>query len=78
MNQPAKLKEKIKRLKAGDKIKLTHNRKGTFECEVESNDDGEWLNVVVLERVRGLANQWNKGDELPVRKEFILGIETIS
>ena len=78
MNQPANIKSKIESLKAGDKIKLTHNRKGTFECEVESNNDSEWLKVVVLERVRGMANQWNKGDLLPVRKEFILEIETIS
>lgn len=67
---------KIEDLKKGDKIEFNHCRKGLIQGEVVSSND-EWLTVELLTRVRGLANQWNKGDELTSRKSFISDITTL-
>jgi hypothetical protein len=65
-------------LKANDKVSITHSRKGTFDCEILNTDLGEWLDVILLEKVTGLVNEWLPGEELRVRKSFITNIKPLS
>lgn len=66
-------------LKPGDKVRITHARKGTFEAEIKSNDpDSEWLSTIVLsKKVEGLVNNWLQGEELSVRKTLIQKITSL-
>ncbi len=65
--------------KKGDKLTITHCRKGTFDAEVLTNKEGEWMNVIILsKKVNGLVNTWIQGEELGIRKSFITKITPIS
>ncbi len=70
---------KIEDVKVGDKITIKHQRKGTFNAEVKSNDlTSEWLDTVVLDKkIKGMVNTWEPGEDLSVRKTLIASIEKI-
>lgn len=63
-------------LKPNDEVRITHARKGTFECKIISNG-AEWLQVNVLEKVEGLVNTWLPGETLGVRKSLITKLEQL-
>lgn len=70
---------KVKDLKPGDQVKITHSRKGTFDAEITSNDaNSEWLGTIVLnKKVTGMVNTWLPGESLNVRKTLIINIEKL-
>lgn len=73
------MKPEIVNLKNGDKVTITHSRKGTFNAEVTSNDENsEWLGTTILDKkVKGLVNEWIPGEALNVRKTLITNIKMI-
>lgn len=70
---------KVQDLKPGDKVIIDHQRKGIIKVEVTSNDsNSEWLGTIVLsEKIKGLVNEWVKGEDLSVRKSLIVSINNL-
>lgn len=68
-------------IKAGQKLKITHSRKGTFECIAIRDFDPKtesFFPVRLLTKfVDGMANRWEAGSEIPCRNIFVTKIEKI-
>ena len=58
------------KIKKGTLRVVSSRRKGTFEAEAlrDFDTEDEFYPVTPLSEVRGLANVWNYGDEIPCRK----------
>jgi len=54
----------------GEVWKLVHDRKGTMLVRVESCDP-EWMGVTTLRAVKGLAESWEPGEKLTLRKSMV-------
>ncbi len=67
MNKPT---TKVTDLKAGQFVELYHVRKGIIFGKVKSVGD-EWMTLELLDRVTGLANRWEAGEELNSRNSFV-------
>lgn len=66
---------KVQDLKAGQKFSALHSRKGTIIGGVKNNSDGEWITLYLLNKVEGLINKWDEGEELTCRKSFLSSIK---
>ena len=69
------------KIKKGTKLKVKHNRKGTFvgiaEKDFDSNTTEFYPICVAEEEILGLSNYWQKGDRVPCRASLCT-IEIIS
>lgn len=63
-------------IKKGTKLKVVHNRKGTFTgiaLEDFDSEKEEWYPIATVEfvgSVNGEFDGWKSGDEIPCRAEF--------
>lgn len=68
-------------IKAGTKLRITHSRKGTFECVATRDFDPKFeafLPVRLISKVvNGMATSWQEGEEIPCRNVFVTKIEKI-
>lgn len=58
------------KIKKGEILKITHNRKGTFLAKADRDFDTEkeeFYPVIVLDEVKGLASIWKKGEYVACR-----------
>ena len=61
------------KFKKGQKVTVTCNRKGTYNAVVTAlfdTEKDEWYNVAVdqTEPVRGITQEWYKGESIPCRR----------
>ena len=68
-------------IKAGTKLRITHSRKGTFECVATRDFDPKaeaFCPVRLISKtVNGMATSWQEGDEIPCRNVFVTKMEKI-
>lgn len=68
-------------IKAGTKLRITHSRKGTFECIATRDFDPETEDFfparLISKAVEGMATSWQEGEEIPCRKMFVTKMEKI-
>lgn len=68
-------------IKVGTKLRITHSRKGTFECVVTRDFDPKteaFFPVRLISKtVNGMTTSWQEGEEIPCRNVFVTKIEKI-
>lgn len=68
-------------IKAGTKLRITHSRKGTFECvatrDFNPKTDAFLPLRLITKKVEGMATTWQEGDEIPCRNIFVTKMEKI-
>lgn len=68
-------------IKAGTKLRITHSRKGTFECVATRDFDPKaeafFPVKLVSKTVNGMATSWQEGEEIPCRNVFVTKMEKI-
>lgn len=68
-------------IKAGTKLRITHSRKGTFECVATRDFDPKaeafFPLRLISKKVSGMTTEWEEGDEIPCRNVFVLKMEKI-
>lgn len=68
-------------IKAGTKLRITHSRKGTFECVATKDFDPKaeaFFPVRLISKVvEGMATSWQEGEEIPCRNAFVTKIERV-
>ena len=68
-------------IKAGTKLRITHSRKGTFECVATRNFDPKTEAFfplrLISKEVEGIATFWQEGEEIPCRNVFVTKMEKI-
>ena len=58
-------------IKKGEMVIVKDSRKGTFHArayETFDTEEKEFYPLITLETVYGIANYWENGDKIPVRK----------
>lgn len=69
---------KAQNLKAGQKVQMLDARKGTIIGVIKENDPkSEFLSLYLLIPVKWIVNEWEEGDELSCRKEFLSSIKLL-
>lgn len=62
-------------IKAGTKLRITHSRKGTFECVATRNFDPKTEAFfplrLISKEVEGTTTFWQEGEEIPCRNVFV-------
>lgn len=68
-------------IKAGTKLRITHSRKGTFECvatkDFNPKTEAFFPVRLISKTVEGMSTSWGGGDEIPCRNEFVTKMEKI-
>lgn len=68
-------------IKAGTKLRITHSRKGTFECVATRNFDPKTEAFfplrLISKEVEGITTFWQEGGEIPCRNVFVTKMEKI-
>lgn len=68
-------------IKAGTKLRITHSRKGTFECVATRGFDPKAEDFfpvrLVSQEVHGMTKEWIEGEEIPCRSTLVIKIEKI-
>lgn len=68
-------------IKAGTKLRITHSRKGTFECvatkDFNPKTEAFFPVRLISKAVEGMSTSWQEGDEIPCRNEFVTKMEKI-
>lgn len=68
-------------IKAGTKLRITHARKGTFECvatrDFDPKSEAFFPLRLISKKASGTNTEWEEGDEIPCRNVFVLKIEKI-
>ena len=68
-------------IKAGTKLRITHSRKGTFECVATRNFDPKteafFPMRLISEEVEGATMFWQEEEEVPCRNVFVTKMEEI-
>ena len=67
------------RIEKGKRLIVRDRRKGRFEAEAlrDFDTEDEFYPVTPLQKVVGLTNEWEYGDEIPCRKgiAYIIAVE---
>ena len=68
-------------IKEGTKLRITHSRKGIFECVATRDFDPKTEDFfpvrLISKGIKGMATIWQEGDEIPCRNVFVTRIEVI-
>ena len=68
-------------IKAGTKLRITHSRKGTFECvatrDFEPKTEAFFPVRLISKSVEGMATSWQEGEEISCRNVFVIKMEKI-
>ena len=68
-------------IKAVTKLRITHSRKGTFECvatrDFDPKSEAFFPLRLITKEVKGMATSWQEGEEIPCRNVFVTKIEKI-
>lgn len=68
-------------IKAGTKLRITHSRKGTFECiatrDFDPKSEAFFPLRLITKKVKGLYKDWQEGDDIPCRNVFVTKMEKI-
>lgn len=68
-------------IKAGTRLRITHSRKGTFECvatrDFNPKTEAFFPLRAISQRILGLNTIWIEGEEIPCRNIFVTKIEKI-
>lgn len=68
-------------IKAGTKLRITHSRKGIFECIATRDFDPKTETFfpvrLISEKIGGASKVWQEGDEVPCRSGLVIKMEEI-
>lgn len=68
-------------IKAGTKLRITHYRKGTFDCVAMRDFDPKFEHFfpvkLITKQVVGLSTDWVEGEEIPCRSDLVRKMEKI-
>lgn len=68
-------------IKAGTKLRITHSRKGTFECvamrDFNPKTEAFFPVRLISKSVEGMSTSWQEGEEIPCRNVFVTKMEKI-
>ena len=68
-------------IKAGTKLRITHSRKGTFECvairDFDPKAEAFFPVRLISKMVEGRTTSWQEREEIPCRKVFVTKMEKI-
>ena len=68
------------KIEKGEIVQVSDRRKGKYRAQAQEAYDteaDEWYPLVTLDYVRGMATEWEPGDDIPARRgiSFITKIE---
>lgn len=68
-------------IKAGTKLRITHSRKGTFDCiatrDFDPKAEAFFPVKLITKKVSGMSTTWEEGEEIPCRNVFVIKMEKI-
>ena len=68
-------------IKTGTKLRITHTRKGVFECvatkDFEPENETFFPVRLISQEIHGMTKDWVEGEEIPCRSTLVTKIEKV-